>query len=117
MTGGAGGTKEGRPSLGPRLEVRAELPVPSTGGTKKRGRPPLGPRLEVRAELPVALVEAVRSQAEQQGKTFTRWLGEVLSREVRVPYSYQYQEDLTTSASIVRSAAGGSLRRFLGDTT
>jgi hypothetical protein len=66
-----------------------------TGGTKK-GRPSKGPRLEVRAELPIPLVEAFHSEAKRRGMTRTDLLREVLARELRVPYSSQ--EALTSSA-------------------
>jgi hypothetical protein len=61
---------------------------------RKPGRPSKGPRNEVRAKLPVRLVEALQAEAARRGMTVTDLVGELAAQVTGVPYTTQ-QEALT----------------------
>lgn len=63
---------------------------------RKTGRPSKGPRREVRARVPVSLFEALREEAGRRGMTVNDLVGEHLAALVGVPYSPQ--EALSLSA-------------------
>jgi hypothetical protein len=63
---------------------------------KKCGRPSKGDRRPVFARLPRALADAAQEHATRQGMSLNDLVGELLSREVGVPYSDQ--EALSLSA-------------------
>jgi hypothetical protein len=63
---------------------------------KKTGRPSKGPRRQVKARVPVPLFEALHTEAARRGMTVNDLVGLLLSREVGVPYSSQ--EALSLSA-------------------
>jgi predicted HicB family RNase H-like nuclease len=56
---------------------------------KKTGRPSKGPRRQVKARVPVPLFEALYTEAARRGMTVNDLVGLLLSREVGVPYSSQ----------------------------
>jgi hypothetical protein len=64
--------------------------------TKKIGRPSKGPRNEVRAKLPVRLAEALQAEAARLGITVTDLIGEMAAERTGVPYVTQ--ERLSLSA-------------------
>jgi predicted HicB family RNase H-like nuclease len=63
---------------------------------KKTGRPSKGPRREVRARVPVTLWDALHDEAARRGMTVNDLVGEHLAALVGVPYSPQ--EALSLSA-------------------
>ncbi len=56
---------------------------------RKTGRPSKGEREVVRARLPVHLRTALQDEAARRGVTLNDFLGELIAREVGVPYSSQ----------------------------
>jgi hypothetical protein len=64
--------------------------------TKKVGRPSKGPRNEVRAKLPVQLAEALQAEAARLGITVTDLIGHMAAERTGVPYATQ--EGLSLSA-------------------
>jgi hypothetical protein len=62
---------------------------------KKTGRPSKGPRTEVRAKLPVQLAQALQSEASRRGMTLTDLVGELAAQATGVPYVHQEALQLT----------------------
>lgn len=56
---------------------------------RKPGRPSKGPRHEVRAKLPVVLAEALQDEAVRRGMTVTDLMGQLAADATGVPYATQ----------------------------
>jgi hypothetical protein len=56
---------------------------------KKTGRPPKGDRTGVSLLLPTAFKAAAKEHAAQRGMTFTDLVGELLAKEIGLPYQTQ----------------------------
>lgn len=56
---------------------------------RKPGRPSKGPRREIRSRLPEPLYDAIHAEATRRGVTVNDLVGEQLAELVQVPYSPQ----------------------------
>lgn len=56
---------------------------------RKTGRPSKGPRKELRPRIPEALYEAVCRDAAHAGMTLNDYVGELLAERTGVPYANQ----------------------------
>lgn len=65
---------------------------------RKRGRPSKGPRKELRPRLPTALYDAVCREAAASGMTLNDYVGEILAERTGVPYMTQEGLPLTKAS-------------------
>ena len=65
---------------------------------KKTGRPSKGPRIVVRAAIPIPLREAVGHAAAARGLTVSDYMAELMAADTGVPYTQQGAMPLAQTA-------------------